>query len=175
MAVLSKIGPFPRLPHISIRLILVLVKKRYLNRRKFLLVTVYLISAIILLKKLNRELKRPIKIRTCEQNPKVDLSRSGRIFENNSSAKTFQKLLCIIFPKWKCEELRLLTRHTVFLLLRTVLSLYVADLDGRLVSSLVKGDGKTFVVLLLWWMIVAIPATFTNSMVRRSLKLSTLF
>jgi ATP-binding cassette subfamily D (ALD) long-chain fatty acid import protein len=42
--------------------------------------------------------------------------------------------------------------------------LYVAELDGRLVSSLVKGKGKDFAKGLVWWMIVAVPATFTNSM-----------
>lgn len=55
--------------------------------------------------------------------------------------------------------------HSVFLVLRTLLSLYVAELDGRLVSNLVRGKGKDFLLGLVWWMIVAVPATFTNSMV----------
>lgn len=55
--------------------------------------------------------------------------------------------------------------HSVFLVLRTLLSLYVAELDGKLVSSLVQGKGKRFLRNVVWWMIVAVPATFTNSMV----------
>jgi ATP-binding cassette subfamily D (ALD) long-chain fatty acid import protein len=51
------------------------------------------------------------------------------------------------------------------LVLRTMISLYVAELDGRLVSSLVRGKGGDFLKGLVWWMTVAIPATFTNSMV----------
>jgi ATP-binding cassette subfamily D (ALD) long-chain fatty acid import protein len=50
------------------------------------------------------------------------------------------------------------------LVIRTLLSLYVADLDGKLVSSLVRGKGKDFLIGIVWWMIVAVPATFTNSM-----------
>jgi ATP-binding cassette subfamily D (ALD) long-chain fatty acid import protein len=74
-------------------------------------------------------------------------------------------------PGWKSKELRLLISHSVFLVLRTLISLYVAELDGRLVSSLVRGKGRDFLVGLVWWMVVAVPATFTNSMVSDALDL----
>lgn len=48
---------------------------------------------------------------------------------------------------------------------RTVLSVYVASLDGRIVSALVRGKLKEFMLGIGWWMTVAIPATYTNSMV----------
>jgi ATP-binding cassette subfamily D (ALD) long-chain fatty acid import protein len=76
------------------------------------------------------------------------------------------RLLRIVIPSWKSKEARLLMSHSVFLVLRTLISLYVAELDGQLVSSLVRGKGKDFVKGLVWWMLVALPATFTNSMVR---------
>jgi ABC-type uncharacterized transport system fused permease/ATPase subunit len=57
-----------------------------------------------------------------------------------------------------------LVSHSGFLVLRTLLSLYVADLDGRLVSAMVKGRARDFAVGIVWWMTVAIPATYTNSM-----------
>lgn len=88
---------------------------------------------------------------------KVELNR--RFFGN------LIRLLKIVIPGWRSLELRLLVSHTVFLVIRTLLSLYVAELDGRLVSNLVKGKGKAFLGGLVWWMIVAVPATFTNSMV----------
>jgi ATP-binding cassette subfamily D (ALD) long-chain fatty acid import protein len=74
------------------------------------------------------------------------------------------RLLKIVIPGWRSKEFRLLVSHSVFLVLRTLLSLYVAELDGKLVSSLVRGKGKDFLWGLCWWMMVAIPATFTNSM-----------
>ncbi|KAE9965410.1 hypothetical protein BLS_007669 [Venturia inaequalis] len=83
---------------------------------------------------------------------------------NREFFKNLTRLLKICIPGWKSKELRLLISHTVFLVLRTLISLYVAELDGRLVSSLVRGKGKDFLKGLVWWMVVAIPATFTNSM-----------
>ncbi|KAF2768078.1 hypothetical protein EJ03DRAFT_295447, partial [Teratosphaeria nubilosa] len=83
---------------------------------------------------------------------------------NREFFRNLFKLLKICIPGSKSKELRLLVSHSVFLLLRTFISLYVAELDGRLVSSLVRGRGKEFLKGLVWWMIVAVPATFTNSM-----------
>jgi hypothetical protein len=84
---------------------------------------------------------------------------------NREFFRNLGKLLRICIPGWKSTEVRLLGSYSVFLVLRTLISLYVAELDGRLVSSLVKGKGKDFAKGLVWWMIVAVPATFTNSMV----------
>jgi len=84
---------------------------------------------------------------------------------NREFFRNLGRLLRICIPGWRSKELRLLVSHSVFLVLRTLISLYVAELDGRLVSSLVRGKGKAFLKGLVWWMIVAVPATFTNSMV----------
>jgi ATP-binding cassette subfamily D (ALD) long-chain fatty acid import protein len=91
--------------------------------------------------------------------------RKKRVEINREFFKHLLRLLKIVIPGWRSKELRLLVSHSVFLVLRTLLSLYVAELDGRLVSNLVRGKGKDFLLGLVWWMIVAIPATFTNSMV----------
>lgn len=87
---------------------------------------------------------------------------------NREFFRNLARLLRICIPGWKSKELRLLISHSVFLVLRTLISLYVAELDGRLVSSLVRGKGKDFLGGLVWWMMVAVPATFTNSMVNQS-------
>nr|WOF01074.1 ATP-binding cassette protein [Corynespora cassiicola] len=83
---------------------------------------------------------------------------------NREFFKNLLRLLKIVIPGWRSKEFRLLISHSIFLVLRTMISLYVAELDGRLVSSLVRGKGKDFLTGLVWWMTVAIPATFTNSM-----------
>ncbi|KAF4546877.1 ABC transporter-like protein 19 [Elsinoe fawcettii] len=90
--------------------------------------------------------------------------KKKRVELNREFFKNLFKLLRICIPGWKSKELRLLVSHTIFLVLRTLISLYVAELDGKLVSSLVRGKGKEFLGGLVWWMLVAIPATFTNSM-----------
>lgn len=83
---------------------------------------------------------------------------------NREFFRNLLRLLKIVIPGWRSKEMRLLISHSVFLVLRTLLSLYVAELDGKLVSNLVRGKGKEFLTGLVWWMVVAIPATFTNSM-----------
>lgn len=88
-----------------------------------------------------------------------------RIGLNSEFFRALWRLMKIVIPGWKSKELRLIISHSIFLVIRTLLSLYVAELDGKLVSSLVRGKGKEFLRGIVWWMIVAVPATFTNSMV----------
>lgn len=84
-------------------------------------------------------------------------------------------------PGLRSKEFWLLVLHSGFLgiihvielfnvlmcnvVFRTVLSVYIASLDGRIVSALVRGQVKEFILGIIWWMTVAIPATYTNSMV----------
>ncbi|KAL8736478.1 MAG: hypothetical protein Q9166_000270 [cf. Caloplaca sp. 2 TL-2023] len=88
-----------------------------------------------------------------------------RVEINREFFRNLLRLLKIVIPGWKSKELRLLISHSIFLVVRTLISLYVAELDGKLVSSLVRGKGKEFFKGIVWWMFVAVPATFTNSMV----------
>lgn len=84
---------------------------------------------------------------------------------NREFFKNLFRLLKICIPGWRSKEFRLLVSHTIFLVVRTLISLKVAAMDGALVSSLVRGKGREFLVGIVWWMLIAVPATFTNSMV----------
>lgn len=90
--------------------------------------------------------------------------KKKRVELNREFFKSLFRLLRIVIPGWKSPEMRLLISHSFFLVVRTLLSVYVAELDGKLVSSLIRGKGRDFLLGIVWWMIVAIPATFTNSM-----------
>ncbi|GAA5926084.1 uncharacterized protein JCM15063_005202 [Sporobolomyces koalae] len=72
----------------------------------------------------------------------------------------------IIIPRWSSKEVWLLGAHSTFLLLRTYLSLLVAQLDGKLVGDLVSANGRGFLRGLLYWFLLAIPSVYTNSMLR---------
>ncbi|TPX34179.1 hypothetical protein SmJEL517_g03078 [Synchytrium microbalum] len=74
------------------------------------------------------------------------------------------RLIPILIPGVQSKEFWLLNAFSGFLILRTVLSLYVAQLDGEIVSALVRRQGRGFVIGIISWMAVAIPATYTNSM-----------
>ena len=72
----------------------------------------------------------------------------------------------IAFKSWHSKESLILFMHSFFLILRTVLSVGVARLDGRLVRDIVSADGKGFLRGLGLWFLLAIPSTYTNTMVR---------
>ncbi|KAM0747920.1 hypothetical protein T439DRAFT_305088 [Meredithblackwellia eburnea MCA 4105] len=74
------------------------------------------------------------------------------------------RILKIVIPSLHSKEASLLALHSLFLVLRTLLSLYVASLDGSIVSALVRAQPRQFLYRILLWMLVAVPATYTNSM-----------
>ena len=72
----------------------------------------------------------------------------------------------IMIPGVWCYESGLLSLHTLVLVIRTFLSIYVAKLEGRMVKHIVRKDVTTFIWLLVTWFGVAVPATFVNSLIR---------
>lgn len=85
---------------------------------------------------------------------------------NKEFVLQLRKLIKIIVPKVICYESGLLIVHTLCLISRTFLSIYVAALEGAIVKFIVQKDVKQFVIVLLKWFGIAIPATFINSMIR---------
>lgn len=95
-----------------------------------------------------------------------DLTKKKKKVElNREFFRSLLKLLRIVVPGWRSKETRLLISHSFFLVVRTLISLKVAAMDGAIVKALVKGNGKEFLMRIVWWMLIAVPATFTNSMV----------
>lgn len=77
-----------------------------------------------------------------------------------------KRLVEIMIPKLVCRETGLLSVHTLCLISRTFLSIYVASMEGAIVKYIVRKDIKNFAWMLLKWFGIAIPATFVNSMIR---------
>jgi hypothetical protein len=74
-------------------------------------------------------------------------------------------LLGIVLPSMRCKEFFILCLHTLFLVSRTLVSIYVAQLDGSIVKSIVDRKLKLFLFLMCKWMAIAVPATYINSMI----------
>ncbi|GAA5981101.1 hypothetical protein JCM5350_007154 [Sporobolomyces pararoseus] len=85
---------------------------------------------------------------------------------NKEFFRQLSAIFRIIVPRWSSKEVWLIGAHTTFLLLRTYLSLLVAQLDGKLVGDLVSANGRGFLRGLLYWFLLAIPSVYTNSMLR---------
>lgn len=77
-----------------------------------------------------------------------------------------KRLITIMIPHPWCREIGILCVHTLCLISRTFLSIYVAAIEGAIVKFIVRKDLRQFVFGLIKWFGIAIPATFVNSMIR---------
>lgn len=80
--------------------------------------------------------------------------------------KRLLKLLRVSIPSVFSKEFGLLLLHTSSLVARTFLSIYVATLDGKIVKAIVERQLNTFLKLIVKWLLIAVPATFVNSLIR---------
>ncbi|TMS37655.1 hypothetical protein L596_004543 [Steinernema carpocapsae] len=76
-----------------------------------------------------------------------------------------QHLLKIMVPGVFSKEAGIIGIHSLILMCRTFLTIYVAALEGRIVKAIVQRNVEKF-AFQLKWLLVAIPATFINSMIR---------
>jgi ATP-binding cassette subfamily D (ALD) long-chain fatty acid import protein len=171
MAAQSKLLP----PGRSVKQLISEFTSVYLKHRTKISRAVYLTLFVALIHRVRNAIaeqqaasRRQAELRSRQDAGEVDVrqKKKKRVEVNREFFRNLLRLLKIVIPGIKSKELRLLISHSVFLVLRTLLSLYVAELDGKVVSALVKGKGKDFLLGLVWWMLVAIPATFTNSMLQ---------
>jgi ATP-binding cassette subfamily D (ALD) long-chain fatty acid import protein len=78
----------------------------------------------------------------------------------------FLSLFNIMVPRWTSKEAGLLLSHSMFLMLRTYLSLVVARLDGEIVRDLVAGNGRAFLWGIVKWCGIGSLASYTNAMIK---------
>jgi ATP-binding cassette subfamily D (ALD) long-chain fatty acid import protein len=174
MAVLSKPWSKQGLSSASIKSLVNEFTSLYLQHRTRISRAVYLTLFVALINRVRNaiaeqkaaSIRREAQRQTGTGPSEGEATGRKKVELNREFFKNLLRLLKICIPGWRSKEFRLIISHSVFLVLRTMISLYVAELDGRLVSSLVRGKGSEFLKGLVWWMTVAIPATFTNSMVR---------
>lgn len=77
-----------------------------------------------------------------------------------------KRLIYIMIPRIWSREIGILSVHTMCLISRTFLSIYVAAIEGSIVKFIVRRDLRRFILGLMKWFCIAIPATFINSMIR---------
>lgn len=176
MAAQSKIILPSGISEQSIRALISHLTTLYLTHRTKISRTVYVTLTLALINRVRNAVSeqkaasihqaqlRAQRSGTATSSDEAEKKARKKVELNSEFFRNLWRLLKIVIPGWKSKELRLLISHSFFLIIRTLISLYVAELDGKLVSSLVRGKGREFLRGIVWWMIVAVPATFTNSM-----------
>lgn len=169
MAVQSKLV----LPDRSIKNILAQVTSLYVSNRTRISRAVYLTLLLALVNRVRNAISEQ-KAASAREAAKrhsgttssegVDATAKKKVELNREFFRSLLKLLKIVVPGWRSKETRLLASHSFFLVIRTLISLKVAEMDGAIVKALVRGNGREFLMRIVWWMLIAMPATFTNSM-----------
>jgi ATP-binding cassette subfamily D (ALD) long-chain fatty acid import protein len=79
--------------------------------------------------------------------PIIDMQK--KVGVNKEFRRQLTSIATILFPNWHTKEALLLVLHSVFLILRTYLSVVVARLDGRIVRDLVISDVSVLIQIIL--------------------------
>ncbi|OWB55107.1 hypothetical protein B5S28_g971 [[Candida] boidinii] len=116
----------------------------------------------------NNEINNNLK----KKNEKLNLLQKFlKPFKNFMNSQTIKILTSIDYTKEGKPIILYLVLQIAMLIIRAILTLKVASLDGLLVSSLVSRRFKKFFKLVLVWMLIGIPAALTNSFLNLSQRL----
>lgn len=148
-SVLSKVGDATGSSFISYML--------QTTKRKAVSASVILI--ILFLIRLRSQKPKPINVR-------LDPNKEKKKNRGKVDAIFFERikhLLKVLFPSWNVRETYDLSLLTVFLVLRTFLSIYISSIQGGIVKSIIKRDWSMFLKKLGSMALCAIPSSFINS------------
>ncbi|KAI6646509.1 ATP-binding cassette sub-family D member 2-like [Oopsacas minuta] len=80
--------------------------------------------------------------------------------------RTLLKLMKLSVPGIFSKAGGIFILYTITLVCRSLLSLIIAELDGRMVVSIVQKKPKLFIWCIFQWLMMSVPATFVNSLIR---------
>ena len=152
MAAQSKLELLPALlTETSLKAIISEITTVYLKHRKPISRGVFISLFVALLFRIRNGINeqkaaiaRSVQVKRRSGATTIDPNARKKVELNREFFKNLLRLLRICIPSIRSKEMRLLVSHSIFLLLRTLISLYVASLDGKLVSHLVRGRGQEF-------------------------------
>lgn len=74
-----------------------------------------------------------------------------------------QGLLKIVIPSYTCKEAKYVTILTLLLILRTQMSIWLADVQGKIVKAIVERNFSKFLYRIFNMMLFSIPSSAVNS------------
>ena len=157
---------------------LVLVLKMFYKSqsgfRKFLIKCGFSIPLAMLALQLYKKVRQMLKLKKNAKQKtmvqfqnNIELNQTGKVPTLNARFfKEFKYLLKIMFPKILSKQMALLILHTLTLICRTFLTIYVAKLEGSLARNIVENKFYLFARNLIQWLLIALPATTCNSLIK---------
>lgn len=73
------------------------------------------------------------------------------------------KLVKQIIPKWNCPEIHCTIVLAMLLIVRTMMSIWLADVNGRVVKAIVNKDLNMFLKRIFILFLFALPSSTVNS------------
>lgn len=95
----------------------------------------------------------------------VELEKNSPLFHSRFLIQ-MQILTKILIPSLLDKNSLLLAGQIFFLVMRTWLSLYVAKLDGKIVRDIIAVRSDRFMIDMMHWFLLALPASYTNSAIK---------
>lgn len=113
-------------------------------------------------------LRRPARKRELDQQSQIAAAAAKKknVGLNKEFADQLRKILPVLFPRFWSRSTGLMAAHTTCLVARTIASIYLASMDGRIVKALITGNGKRFLSLLFVWLLSAVPIAFVNALIK---------
>ncbi|KAI6005118.1 ABC transporter transmembrane region 2-domain-containing protein [Pisolithus orientalis] len=94
---------------------------------------------------------------------KLSDGKATRVAVDAAFYQRLRVILRIVIPGIRTKEALLLCMHSTLLVFRTAISLYINAYTIGLLRQLVRGQSFQFLLNIIRWLLVAVPATWTNS------------
>ncbi|CAF0860020.1 unnamed protein product [Rotaria sp. Silwood1] len=138
------------------------------RRIKILLFSSSFALSIYLLRRYRRYLilKKHCKLVQSQQESITNIPSLSLIAIHKRFLNQLFVIIRILIPRLRSDSFVLLITHLTTLIIRTFLSIYIARLDGAIVKSLVQRNSRELIRTICIFLIIAIPASFINSLIK---------
>jgi ATP-binding cassette subfamily D (ALD) long-chain fatty acid import protein len=87
--------------------------------------------------------------------------RSGNV--DAAFVQKIKELLRVAVPGWSSKEMKYLVILTLLLILRTQMSIWLADVNGKIVKAIVERNFNLFLYRVFNLMLFSVPSSAVNS------------
>lgn len=94
---------------------------------------------------------------------KAKSNKKGQGLFDAEFFKRVKKLLSVVIPSYSCKEAKYVAILSLLLILRTQMSIWLADVNGKIVKAIVDRNVNKFAYRIFNLMLFAIPSSAVNS------------